>query len=192
MVRARQLVLLLLFAVGTTAAFGQNTTFQLDAARSTVEFTLGDVMHTVHGKFRVKDSSVQFDQKTGTATGALVVDATSGDSGNGSRDKKMNKDILESAKYPEFRFTVQRVQGNVPANGTAELTLIGIMSVHGGDHPMTVSAPVTIDNGVASSDVHFVIPYVAWGMKDPSTFILRVEKKVEIVVHAVGKMQSSS
>ena len=189
MLRVRQFVLVLAIAVAATAAFGQMTTFQLDPAKSMVDFTLGDVLHTVHGKFRMKDSSVQFDPKTGTASGALVVDAASGDSGNGSRDKKMNKEILESAKYPEFRFTVQKVQGSIPANGTAEIQLIGIMSVHGADHPMTVPAAVTVENGIATSDVHFEIPYVKWGMKDPSTFILRVEKKVEIVVHAVGKVE---
>lgn len=162
--------------------------FQLDPAKSTVDFTLGATLHTVHGKFRMKDSVVRFDMATGTASGALVVDATSGDSGNGSRDRKMKKDVLESARYSEFRFNVQGIRGSIPPNGATQLQLIGIMSLHGSDHSMTVTAPVQVNNGVAMADVHFEVPYVKWGLKDPSTFILRVDKKVDIVVHAVGTL----
>jgi len=188
MFRVRQLVLLFASVFAATAALAQQTTFQLDLAKSSVEFTLGDVLHTVHGKFRMKDSTVRFDRATGVASGTLIADATTGDTDNGARDKKMHKEVLESAKYPEFRFNVQTVRGNISANGTAQVEITGVMSIHGSDHPMTVTTPVTVSNGVASSDVHFEVPYVQWGIKDPSTFILRVAKKVDITVHAVGKL----
>ena len=45
-----------------------------------------------------------------------------------------------------------------------------------------------VSNGHVTADVHFVVPYVEWGLKDPSTFILRVSKKVDITVHAVGTL----
>jgi len=32
------------------------------------------------------------------------------------------------------------------------------------------------------------VKYREWGMKNPSTFILRVNEKVEIHVHGVGKL----
>ena len=186
MIRIRRFVLLIALAVCTVSALAQQTVFQLDPAQSTVEFTLRDVLHTVHGTFKMKDSAVRFDPTTGFASGALVVDATSGNSGNSSRDKKMNKDILESAKYPEFRFTPQTIHGNIPASGASQVQMTGIMNLHGGDHVLTVTAPVQVSNGRVTADVHFVVPYVKWGLKDPSTFILRVQKKVDIIVHAVG------
>lgn len=174
----------LLLLAGAAAA--QETEFKIDAAQSRVDFTLGDVLHTVHGTFQLKNSAIDFDPQNGSASGALVVDATSGDSGSKGRDKKMHKEILESAKYPEIRFTVQKIVGTLPANGTSQVQLAGIMNLHGTDHPMTVTAPVTVADGRVSAEVHFEVPYVQWGLKNPSTFLLRVSDKVEIVVHAVG------
>lgn len=184
----RWLFLCLLLAGLASASAAQEKEFKIDAAQSSVDFTLGDVLHTVHGTFHLKDSAIEFDPQSGSASGALVVDATSGDSGSKGRDKKMHKEILESAKYPEIRFTVQKITGSVPVNGTAQVQLSGIMNLHGSDHPMTVTAPVTVTNGHASTDVRFEVPYVQWGLKNPSTLFLRVSDKVDIVVHAVGNL----
>lgn len=177
---------LVLLLWGGSAAWAQPAVFRVEAAQSRVEFTLGATMHTVRGTFRMKDSSVEFDPQTGSASGAFVVDATSAATANQGRDKKMHKQVLESAKYPQIRFTVQQFHGTLPANGTAQVQLAGVLNLHGADHPFTTTAPVQVSNGRASADVHFEVPYVDWGMKDPSTLFLRVSKTVEIEVHAVG------
>ncbi len=177
----------LVFASGPWAV-AQELTFHPDPAQSQVEFILGDVLHTVHGTFRLKDSTVQVDPSKGAASGAIVLDATSGNTGNDSRDHKMHKEILQSDKYPEIRFALQKMEGTLPPSGSSELKLTGVMSIHGSEHPITVSAPVQISNGRATTDVHFVVPYVQWGMKDPSTFVLRVSKEVDINVHLVGSI----
>jgi polyisoprenoid-binding protein YceI len=180
------LAALLLGSAGIAPA--QEQTFHVDTSKSQVEFTLGDVLHTVHGTFRLKDSSIQIDSASGKASGAITVDATSGNTGNDTRDRKMNKEVLESTKYPEFRFTLENIQGSVLPSGSSEVKLTGVMTIHGGDHPLTVTVPVQLVNGQASADVHFVVPYVQWGMKDPSTFILRVGKEVDITAHLVGSL----
>src|SRR5438270_6481510 len=74
----------------------QEMTVQLDPDHTRVAFTLGDVLHTVHGTFKLKNGTIHFDPTTGAASGLVVVDVTSGDTGNNSRDRKMHKDILES------------------------------------------------------------------------------------------------
>ena len=179
------LVGVLLAAMSSLGA-AQEMVFRVDPAQSQVTFTLGDVLHTVHGSFRMKSSAIDFDPQSGTASGMFVVDATSGDSGSKGRDKKMHKEVLESAKYPEIRFTVQQFRGTLPANGTAQVQIAGVLNLHGTDHPFTATAPVQIANGRAAADVHFEVPYVQWGLKNPSTLFLRVSDKVEIEVHAVG------
>jgi polyisoprenoid-binding protein YceI len=182
-------VLLLAGILGAAAsALSQEISFHADASKSQVEFILGDVLHTVHGTFRLKEGSLQMNPVAGKVHGAITVDTASGNTGNDTRDHKMQKDILESAKYPEIRFVVQSMQGSLSLNGGSEVKLAGVMFIHGGEHPLTVIVPVQIANGQATADVHFVVPYVQWGMKDPSTFILRVSKEVDITVHLVGSV----
>ena len=168
----------------------QPRTFAIDPAASTVEFTLGDVLHTVHGTFKVKSGSIRFDDASGTASGTIVVDAASGDSGSKSRDKKMRHDILETDKFPDITLTAGRIKGAIAREGMSQVELEGSLTLHGQDHPMTFTVPVTISQGAATADVSFVVPYVKWGLKNPSTFILRVSDKVEIKVHAVGSLTS--
>ncbi len=186
-------LLLALAAVSLcTAASAQPRTFVADPVQSKVEFTLGDVLHTVHGTFQLKSGSMQFDDATGAASGELIVDATSGDSGSNARDKKMKKEILETQKFPEIIFTPQHVKGIVAEAGKSQVELDGIMMLHGKPHPMSLTVPVDVSGGNASADVHFAVPYVNWGLKNPSTFILRVNTTVDIVVHAVGHISTTS
>jgi len=76
------LSLLFVLLVTSYAAFAQQRSFTFDPPQTRVDFTLGDVLHTVHGEFRLKRGTIQLDSSSGTASGELVVDATSGDSGN--------------------------------------------------------------------------------------------------------------
>lgn len=172
------------------AANAQPVTYRLDAANSAVNFTLGDVLHTVHGAFKVKGGAIEFDPSTGKASGEVVVDAASGDSGSGARDSRMKKNILEAQKYPDIVFRPDRVDGAVAAQGKSQIKVHGVFRIHGADHEITMPGEVDSAPDKMTATLHFLIPYVEWGMKNPSTLFLRVEDKVAIDIRAVGRVQS--
>ena len=176
----------------TLVVSAQTYVFDLDPQQTHVGFTLDGNLHTVHGSFQVKSGSVRIDTSTGTASGLVVVDATSGDSGSKGRDRKMNKDILESEKYLEITFAPHHIAGLLPQGGKAEVTIAGVMTLHGQPHEVSITVPVEVRAGQAVADLAFIVPYVQWGMKNPSTFVLRVSDKVEIEVHAVGRMEPAT
>jgi len=175
-----------------TGSFGQERVFQLNPGQSEVDFTLADVLHTVHGKFQLKSGVLRFDPATGAASGELVVDATTGESGSNARDKKMKKDILETQKFPTIVFTPQKVVGSVAASGGSQVQMRGVMTLHGGAHPMTLVVPVQVNGDTATALVHFDVPYEQWGLKNPSTLFLRVSNTVQIDVHAVGTLATET
>jgi polyisoprenoid-binding protein YceI len=180
--KSKPILVALLFSA---AAFAQETALAIDPAQTKVEFTLGDVLHTVHGTFALKRGSVRFDPGTGKASGEISVDAASGNSGSGARDRRMNKDILESARYPEIVFRPTRIEGRVAPKGPSQVQVHGIFSIHGADHEVVMPAEVEASGGGYRLFVHFDVPYVRWGMKNPSNFVLRVSDKVEIGIHTV-------
>jgi hypothetical protein len=45
---------------------------------------------------------------------------------------------------------------------------------------------VHIENGRMTAKGHFTVPYVQWGLKDPSIFILKVAKEVGIDLALTG------
>jgi polyisoprenoid-binding protein YceI len=183
--RTRWAVVLACMAV-SSGAVAQDLALHFTPADTKVEFTVGDVLHTVHGTFQLKRGEFHFAPDSGAASGDLVVDATSGASGSAARDRRMASEILESARFPEIVFRPDRVDGKVSAQGHSQVQVHGEFTIHGASHEMLIPADVDADSGVYSTTLRFTVPYQKWGMKNPSTLLLRVSDKVEIVVHAVG------
>lgn len=182
----RFLVLILFSGVGLAPGHAQELALDFVPAKTSVKFTLGDTIHTVHGEFDLKRGGIRFNPATGAITGEVVVDATSGRTGNGMRDRKMHKDILESSSYREIVFRPDRVDGKVSTQGKSNIQVHGIFSIHGADHEITIPIEVDVAQDHWTATGHFVVPYQKWGIKNPSTFILRVSESVEIEVQASG------
>jgi len=177
----------LLCAGVTGMASGQEIALDLDPARTTVQFTLGASLHSVHGSFKLKRGAIRFDPATGKIGGEAVVDATSGESGSDGRDRRMHDGILESARYPDIVFVPDRVEGSVARQGASQVEVHGRFRIHGAEHEVMLPVQVQMTQtaeGQAIAKIHFTIPYVKWGLKNPSTLFLRVSDKVDIDIAA--------
>jgi polyisoprenoid-binding protein YceI len=177
---------LLLITFATLSA--QERTLALDPAKTEIRWSLGGALHTTHGTFRLKQGTLQFNPATGKATGELTVDAKSGDSANSSRDGRMHKSILESAKFPDITFNPDKIEGKINLPGTSNVQVHGAFKIHGIAHELTLPAKVEATADTATITTTLSIPYVSWGMKSPSTFLLKVEDKVEITITGTGKI----
>ena len=166
---------------------GQSTTIEFDPAETKVEFTLGATMHTVHGSFAFKRGKISFDPATGQASGEMVVDAASGKSGNEGRDRNMHRVVLESERYPEIIFRPDRLEGTLSPRGRSQVRLHGILQIHGAEHEITVPVDAAIANGLYTVTANFAVPYVSWGMKNPSKLMLRVGDRVDITIETTAR-----
>ena len=161
---------------------------KVDPAQSTLHFSLSATAHTVHGTFAIKSGELRFGPGAGDAGGQIVADATSGKTGNDSRDKNMHSDVLQSARYPEIVFRLQRVEGSIPAQGSATVTLIGTFLVHGAEHPLSIPVQAEITVSHWKGTAAFTVPYVEWGLKNPSNFLLKVSPSVDISLDLSGTL----
>jgi polyisoprenoid-binding protein YceI len=184
--------LAVLCVAGCSSLWAQEMTLELDPANTKVEFTLSDVLHTVHGTFALKSGLIHFNPSSGSASGLVIVDVKSGQSGNGSRDRKMHKEILQSEQYPDATFTPTKMSGSFSPQGDSQIQVDGTFRVHGNNHPITLAIPLQISGNSASFKTQVVIPYVKWGMKNPSTFVLRVSDKVELDIAASGHLSQGA
>jgi polyisoprenoid-binding protein YceI len=183
--------ILSVFLAASAGANAQKQHLHLDPNATEVHFTLKDTVHTVHGTFHLKSGDVIFDPKTGEASGMIAVDTGSGASGNDSRDGKMKREYLGVLTFPVASFEPQHVSAFDPAAGWQKLTVNGTMTLHGAAHAMTMEFTISrADGGQLTANTHFMIPYVAWGIKDPSIALIRVEKEVSMDVVARGTLSA--
>jgi polyisoprenoid-binding protein YceI len=159
---------------------------QLDTAQSGADITLVGTLHTVKGAFLLKHGAIRFDPATGKASGEIAFDATSGKTGNGSRDNKMHKDVIESGRYPEIVFRPDRAEGKLTTSGASTLQVHGMFTMHGAEHEVTFPVEVAFAGSAWTAKASFQVPYVQWGMKNPSALFLRVGDTVQVQFHAAG------
>jgi polyisoprenoid-binding protein YceI len=183
---------LVLPLIAAPLAFAQHQTFTVDPDASKVAFALSGNTHHVDGTFHVQSGSIDFDRGTQTISGSVVVAAGSGNSGDQGRDKKMNSGVLDVAHFAEISFVPNSYKGTIAASGDSTIQVTGVFTLHGTPHDLTVPMQIHIDGTILTAKTHFTVPYVKWGLKDPSIFILKVAKDVDIDLTLVGRLSSSN
>ena len=171
-----------------TTAPGQELVLRIDPARSSADITLGGNFHSVEGSFASRSGVIHYRPATGAVSGEIVFDATSGKTGNSSRDAKMHKDVIESERYPEIVFRPDRAEGTLAPAGASTLQVHGRFAIHGAEHEVTIPVQVSVQSDAWTATASFTVPYVRWGMKNPSKLFLRVDSEVKVQLHAAGSL----
>jgi polyisoprenoid-binding protein YceI len=179
---------ILVFVMLGFPAFAAQYSFELSPENTKIQWTLGDVLHKINGQFTLKRGRIDFDTEDGKASGKLIVDVASGNSGSEARDHRMHANVLESAKYPEATFVPNTIEGAIAPAGTSHVKVAGVLTLHGTGHQITIDAEVAATADRTRATMTFNVPYVAWGMKDPSNFLLRVDKTVKVSIEAAGPL----
>jgi polyisoprenoid-binding protein YceI len=187
---AKAILLASLFAL-VPAVFAQHETFTVNPDASKVAFALTGGHH-VEGTFHVQSGSITFDRSAPAMSGTVIVAAGSGNTGEASRDKKMSTEVLEAAHFAEVTFVPSSYQGTIAPAGDSTIQVTGVFTLHGTPHDLTVPMQVHIDGANLTAKGQFTVPYVKWGLKDPSIFILKVAKEVGIELTLAGTLAQSN
>jgi polyisoprenoid-binding protein YceI len=184
----RYLSVFALAAALAPAALAQQQTVVINPDASEVKMTLKTTHEVVSGTFRVQSGSIEFDRNTPKMSGSVVVLAGSGKTGNGSRDKKMDKDILEVEQYATVSFEPKSYAGSIAPSGGSTIQVTGIFTLLGTPHGITIPILVHLDGTAAVAKAHLVVPYIQWGLKDPSFLIWKADKDVAIDLSLTGRL----
>lgn len=185
-------LLLTLILSSSFVAMAQQQTFAINPAASSVAFALTGTGHEVHGTFHVSSGTITFDRATPKISGSVIVSAASGDSGNSGRDKNMHNQVLDVEHYADITFQPQSYQGTIASSGDSTIQVSGVFKLHGTVHDITVPMQIHIDGPNLTAKGSFIVPYVKWGLKDPSMFILKVAKEVHIDLSLAGTLSAGN
>lgn len=183
-------LLALLVLPGNAALAGDPITLTLDPT-TTAGFTLKSTLHTVHGSLPFHHGWIRFDPESGEAEGEVVLDARGALTGNNARDRKMHEEVLRSEEHPTIDFTPQLVEGFDPGGGSEQdIRLSGTVRLLGRPHEVTLSARVTRGGDHLDGSASLTVPFVEWGLEDPSVFVLRTAKEVAVTLELHGTLGS--
>src|ERR1700722_4039361 len=183
-------VVFALAVVLAQAAFAQHQTFAVNSDASEVKMKLNTTHEVVNGTFHVQSGPINFDRTASHISGIVIVAAGSGKTGNDGRDKKMNKDILKVDQFATVSFAPKSYSGTVAASGDSTIQVSGVFTLLGTDHDLTIPMQIHIDGSKATAKGQFVVPYVRWGLKNPSFMIWKAENDVTIDLNLVGQISN--
>ena len=170
------------------AALAQHQTFVVNPDASEVKITLQTTHEVVTGAFHIQSGSIESDRGTPKMAGSVVVFAGSGKTGNESRDKKMNKDILKVEQYATVSFEPKSYTGTIALSGDSTIQVTGVFTLLGTPHEIAIPILVHLEGTTATAKAHFVVPYVKWGLKNPSFLIWKADDDVAIDIFLAGRL----
>ena len=186
-----RLALAVALGLGSLAppAGAEHLVARLDAAASVVRFSVGATMHSVHGTLKIVEGALDADTSTHAASGRVILDMTSADTGIDRRDRKLQGKVLQASRFPQATFTIDRMTGDFAAQGECDVSLRGALELLGVRHEVSLPLHARVAGESFTARGDLTVPYVEWGLTDPSFLILRVGKEVRVEVEVSGSLR---
>src|ERR1035438_3220782 len=100
----------------------------------------------------------------------------------------MNKDILKVEQYATVSFEPKTYSGAIALSGDSTIQATGTFILLGTPNEITIPILVHLEGTTATAKAHFVVPYVQWGLKNPSFLIWKAENDVAIDLSLAGRL----
>jgi hypothetical protein len=100
----------------------------------------------------------------------------------------MNKDILKIDQFTTVSFAPRAYTGAIAPSGDSNIQVSGVFTLLGTPHDLTIPMQIHMDGSKATAKAQFVIPYVQWGLKNPSFMIWKAKNDVAIDLSLVGQV----
>jgi polyisoprenoid-binding protein YceI len=104
----------------------------------------------------------------------------------------MTNEVLDVPHFADVTFVPRSYQGTLAPAGDSTLQVTGTFTLHGTPHEITVPVQVHLAGSDGTVKTHFTVPYVQWGLKDPSVFILKVAKEVDVDLTLAGHLSAAN
>ena len=192
MTRWKSVLVITAAVLAPLAASAEERLLTLRPEKTSVTFNLKATAHEVNGVLALEAGQIRFDSATGAASGQITIDLRRAETGNSLRDREMHKTVLETERYPQIVFRPERLEGAVADSGISNVVLLGTVVLHGDEHKLRLPARIKVDDERVSAEVTFSVPYVEWGLHNPSFLVLRVAPVVAVTVMTEGALSSSS
>jgi len=171
-------------------AAAEERVLTLHPEKTSVTFTVKATIHDVDGVIALDSGQIRFDPDTGAASGQVTLDLRRAETGNRLRDREMRQNVFETERFPLVVFRPSRMHGILLPSSVSDILLVGIVVMHGTEHAFRLPIKVRVDGESVSAETAFEIPYVAWGMRNPSLLLLRVAPAAAVTVKTEASLHS--
>ena len=163
-----------------------NLPVKISNTNTFVRFDVDTTWHVVEGNVGQPSGRIWLESATdpNSIRAELRFQVGSFDTGNGSRDKEM-RTVMSADMYPDVTFIAQQVVGlcspSSLGNGqTCSATLEGAVTIRNITKPITLPIAVTRRANTFEIVGKTSLMWNEFGVEDPSIFIARVDKAVQI------------
>jgi hypothetical protein len=84
------------------------------------------------------------------------------------------------------------VEGKVTPQGLFSVQVHGLFVLHGSEHELTVPVRAEFTGDHWTGSAKFSVPFIDWGLKNPSNFFLKVNHMVEAELELKGSVQGGA